>query len=167
MSFMSFPLPAGPSCQGIDQYCLATPVWWFGGGGFRGCTKDDVGKGCTRGNFGAGTDYSEEGECVSIPWREMILFGSAGRVRVMKRVSFVIYVGKRKGMWVMMWHFIMHMQEDVAIVKMPMGGTPKYSNNNTNLTNTCPSIGPQEPSRPVPTGSSIPSSNLPSSLKKN
>jgi hypothetical protein len=87
------------------------------------------------------------------------------RVRVMKRVSFVIYVGKRKGMWVMMWHFIMHMQED-AIVQMPMGGTPKYSANNTNLTNTCPSIGPQEPSRPVPTGSSIPSSNLPSSLKK-
>ncbi len=59
------------------------------------------------------------------------------------------------------------MQEDVAIVEMPMGGTPKYSNNNTNLTNAWPSIGPQEPSRPVPTGSSIPSSNLPSSLKKN
>jgi hypothetical protein len=62
--------------------------------------------------------------------------------------------------------FIMHMQEDVAIVEMPMGGTPKDSANNTNLTNTCPLIGPQEPSRPVRTGSSIPSSNLPSSLKK-
>jgi hypothetical protein len=44
-----------------------------------------------------------QGECIgSIPGREVILFGSVGCVRVMKRVSFVIYVGKRKGMWVMM-----------------------------------------------------------------
>ena len=43
----------------------------------------------------------------------MILFGSVGCVRVMKRVSFVIHVGKRKGS---------HVGHDVTFYRAHAGG---------------------------------------------